>query len=196
MLRPRPKTYRTLGVARRKWRRPRPNTSYVNWTTIHNILGRYSLNDPSPSSDLAPPPVARPVDSVVLTSDVVPVARPLSSAVVTGPPALPEEVRYVVVKRTTEPFAVASAICGMTAIVPVLSQLVGLTLGIVSLVRFRRAKRSGLELSGKGWAIAGITTSGLALIGWIGFAVVLAGLGSSVLSSSDALSSLLTTPSP
>ena len=113
MLRPRPKRYCTLGVARRKWRRPRPNTSYVNWTTIHNILGRYSLNDPSPSSDLAAPPVARPVDSVVLTSDVVPLARPLSSAVVTGPPALPEEVRYVVVKHKTEPFAVASAICGI-----------------------------------------------------------------------------------
>ena len=145
------------------------------------------MNELSPSSKPAPPPVARPVDIAVIPAPVVPVARALSRM---------DDVRYVVVKRTTEPFAVASAICGMTAIIPVLSQLVGLTLGIVSLVRLRRAKRSGLELSGKGWAIAGIATSGLALIGWIGFAIVLAGLGSSVLSSSDALSSLLTTPSP
>ncbi len=154
------------------------------------------MNELSPSSEPALPPVARPVDNAVVPAQVVPVARPLSSAVVTSPPALPDEVRYVVVKRTTEPFAVASAICGMTAIIPVLSQLVGLTLGIVSLVRLRRAKRTGIDLAGKGWAIAGIVSSGFALIGWIGFAVALTSVGSSLLSSTDALNSLLVTPSP
>ena len=84
----------------------------------------------------------------------------------------------------------------MTAVIPVLSQLVGLTLGVVSLVRLRRAKRNGLDLAGKGWAMAGIVTSGVALIGWIGFVATLTRVGSSLLGSTDALNSLLATPSP
>ena len=145
------------------------------------------MNELSPSSKPALPPVARPVDIAVIPAPVVPIARALSRT---------DDVRYVVVKRTTEPFAVASAICGMTAIIPVLSQLVGLSLGVVSLVRLRRARRNGIDLAGKGWAIAGIVTSGFALIGWIGFAVALTSVGSSLLGSSDVLNSLLVTPSP
>lgn len=147
-----------------------------NW----NKLGRFALNELSP-------PVARPVENVV-PAQVVPIARPV--APIGG-------VHYVVVKpASTEPFAIASAICGMTAIVPVLSQLLGLTLGIVSLMRLRRAKRAGTPLAGKGWAIAGIATSGFALLGWLGFAAALAGLGSSVLGSSDALNAMLAAPTP
>lgn len=133
------------------------------------------------------PPVARPVDKTPIPAQVVPIARALSRT---------DGVRYIVVKRTTEPFAVASAICGMTAIIPVVSQLLGLSLGIVSIVRLRRAKRNGIHLAGKGWAIAGIAASGFALIGWIGFAIALTSLGSSLSGSSDALNSLLVTPSP
>ncbi len=136
------------------------------------------MNEPSP-------PIARPVDKAVIPAQVVPLARAVAHT---------DGVRYLVVKRTTEPFAVASAVCGMTAIIPVLSQLLGLSLGIVSLVRLRRAKRAGIHLAGKGWAIAGIATSGLALIGWIGFAAAMTCLGSSLLNSSDALNSLLVTP--
>lgn len=87
--------------------------------------------------------------------------------------------------------AVASAVCGLTAIIPVVSQLLGLTLGVVSLVRLRRARRSGIELAGKCWAITGIVTSALALIGWIGLAVSMTLLGSSILDSAGALDGLL-----
>ena len=136
------------------------------------------MNEPSP-------PVARPIDQAVIPAQVVPLARPVFPT---------DGVRGLVVKRTTEPFAVASAICGLTAIIPVLSQLLGLSLGVVSLVRLRRAKRNGIHLAGKGWAITGIVVSGFGLIGWIGFAAVLASLGSSILNSSDVLNSLLVTP--
>ena len=94
-------------------------------------------------------------------------------------------------KQSTEPLAVASAVCGLTAIIPVVSQLLGLTLGLVSLVRLRRARRRGVALAGKCWAITGIVTSGFALIGWIGLAVSMTLLGSSILDSAGALDGLL-----
>ena len=67
----------------------------------------------------------------------------------------------------TDGLAVASAICGFTAIVPVLAQVLGLGLGIASLVRIRRARRCGVHLRGRGWAWAGIASSGLLLLCWI-----------------------------
>ena len=127
-------------------------------------------------------PTARPVTPAVTPVAVVPIAR----GVVHG-----GGVGCVAVKRPTEPLAVASAVCGLTAIIPVVSQLLGLALGVVSLIRLRRARRSGVELAGKCWAITGIVTSGFALLGWIGLAVSLTLLGSSILDSAGALDGLL-----
>jgi hypothetical protein len=69
--------------------------------------------------------------------------------------------------RRTDPLAVASAICGFTALVPVISQLAGLVLGIASLLRIRRARRAGVALRGGVWAWLGIGSSGFALLCWL-----------------------------
>ena len=69
--------------------------------------------------------------------------------------------------RETDRLAIASAICGFTAIIPVLSQVAGLVLGIAGLVRIRRARQRGIRLRGKLWALAGIFSSGFALLSWI-----------------------------
>jgi hypothetical protein len=85
---------------------------------------------------------------------------------------------------TTDTCAVVSAVCGLTAIVPVVSQVAGLGFGLASTVRLIRARRAGRLLRGWGWVFTGLLSSGVALIGWI---VVFVGFG--VLSSSLAESS-------
>jgi hypothetical protein len=70
--------------------------------------------------------------------------------------------------------AIASAVCGLTAFVPVLSQLAGLVLVIMALRRIRRARRDGLVVTGRGWAVTGIASSGFLLICWI-FVLVIMG---------------------
>lgn len=87
--------------------------------------------------------------------------------------------------------AVASAVCGITGIIPIVCQIAGLTLGILSILRIRRSKIIGAPLRGTGWAIAGIVTSGVGLLGWIGMFAGLSMLSSSVGSSSDLLQTLL-----
>jgi len=86
-------------------------------------------------------------------------------------------------RRTTlgpvrsDPVAIASFVCGLTAFVPVLSQLAGLVLGTWGLMRIRRARAAGVAVGG-GWAaIAGIVISGIALIGWAVVVVVLCWAG-------------------
>lgn len=79
----------------------------------------------------------------------------------------------------------------MTAIVPVVSQVLGLGLGIASLRRLNRAKRQGVAVSGGGWAWTGILTSGFALIGWVGFFLALALVGSSIAGTQDSLQAVL-----
>ena len=74
--------------------------------------------------------------------------------------------------RGTDKLAVASAVCGFTAVVPVISQVAGLGLGIASLIRIRRAERCGVHLRGRGWALAGIASSGFALLSWIAVVVL------------------------
>jgi hypothetical protein len=73
--------------------------------------------------------------------------------------------------------AVASAVCGLTAIVPFVSQIAGLILGVASLGRIRRARRRGVRLGGRGWAVAGIVTSGFVLLCWLVAGVALMAVG-------------------
>ncbi len=75
-------------------------------------------------------------------------------------------------KTPVDRYAVASAVLGLTAIVPVLSQIAGLTLGVLALRRIRRAQQDGLPVAGRGWAITGIVSSGVGLLIWIFIAVV------------------------
>lgn len=63
--------------------------------------------------------------------------------------------------------AVASAVCGLTAFIPIVAQVIGLTVGIASLIRIRRARQRGVHVRGGVWALIGISTSGFALLSWI-----------------------------
>jgi hypothetical protein len=75
--------------------------------------------------------------------------------------------------RQTDPLALAAAACGFVAIVPILTQLAGLALGIASLVRIRRARRRGIPLRGVPWALAGLISSGFVLLSWVAVLVLL-----------------------
>lgn len=128
----------------------------------------------------------------------IPCARPISMPDMPVSPddptrqALPAGVApRAPVRNKTEGFAVASAICGFTAFVPLVSQVIGLALGMISLSRIRRARRAGLELAGTRWALAGITSSGFALFCWIAIFVAMGMLGDSLANSAGSLSTLL-----
>jgi hypothetical protein len=86
--------------------------------------------------------------------------------------------------------AVASAVFGFTAIIPVVSQVAGLALGISSLVRIRRARRAGRHLRGGGWAVAGIVSSSLMLIGWLVALGALIAVSAYFVQAADALPAL------
>ncbi len=126
----------------------------------------------------------------------IPYARPAGTAVTRVADGLPTTVapapgaNTAIVRHRTDGFAVASAICGFTAIVPVVSQVIGLVLGIVSLVRIRRARRAGIEVRGTRWAVAGVASSGFALLCWVAIFVAMSVLTTSLSHSSQSLDAL------
>jgi len=135
---------------------------------------------------------------------VIPVARPAGPALVptlytppqpTLPPGYAPYPRWgyamMPVRPRTDSMAVASAVCGFTGIIPIICQIAGLAFGILSLMRIRRSKLMGAPLGGAPWAIVGIATSTVGLLGWIGLFAGLSILGSSLESSSDLLQSLI-----
>ena len=85
----------------------------------------------------------------------------------------------------TDRLAVASVICGMTAFIPIISQLAAVLLGLMALRRIRRARRAGVPTRGVGWAVTGIAGGLIALAGWIGAAMLLAGAGTVLQGVSD-----------
>jgi hypothetical protein len=86
---------------------------------------------------------------------------------------------------------VASAVCGFTGIIPIVSQVAGLALGIMALIRIGRARRAGVPRKGTRWAVAGIVSSGLVLAGWVACFFVLSFVGSSFSDISEPLGNLL-----
>ena len=98
--------------------------------------------------------------------------------------------------QPTDRMAVFSAVCGLTAIIPIVSQIIGLTLGMISLRRIRHARRQGIVLPGAGWAVTGLVSSGFTLLGWLAFFAVMAVLANTFSNSTDSLSSLLRAPTP
>lgn len=72
---------------------------------------------------------------------------------------------------------VASAVCGLTAVIPFVSQIAGVVLGIIGLVRIRRGRRLGIDRRGTGWAIVGLVSSGFMLLCWLVIVGVLAAAG-------------------
>ena len=148
-------------------------------------------------NDLTPIPYARPVHVAVARRVACPSRRRRHGGAALGHATYPMGVTAAtngtgaLVRRRTEGFAVASAICGFTAIIPVVSQVIGLTLGMISLARIRRARRAGVELAGAKWAAAGIITSGFALFGWLAIFVAMSLIGSSLSHSAGSLNTLL-----
>jgi hypothetical protein len=69
-----------------------------------------------------------------------------------------------------DPLALVSAACGLTALIPIVSQVDGLALGVLSLIRIRSARRQGVVRRGTGWAWTGIVSSGFMLLVW-GFVI-------------------------
>ena len=136
-------------------------------------------------NELLPPPTARPVNAAVTPVRVEPL---VAAAHRTDSPD------HAIVPCTTDRFAIASAVCGLTAIIPVVSQVIGLALGVASMVRLRRARRRGVELRGRAWAWTGIVTSSIALVGWIAMLAALLLVGSSLANSATALDALLQHP--
>lgn len=89
--------------------------------------------------------------------------------------------------RDWDPLALASAACGLTALIPVTSQVLGLVLGLASLVRIRSARRRGLVRRGTGWAWAGIISSGLMLFVWLLILTVILAVGGTFVGAAGAL---------
>jgi hypothetical protein len=136
--------------------------------------------DQQVASDPSPPPV--PVTAV-------PVASPVGSQAI-APTASPDPGLSIGRATRTDTCAVASAICGLTAIVPVISQVAGLVLGTVGMVRLRRARRAGRPLRGLGWAVTGLVSSGATLVGWVALFVAFGILGASLAKTTSSLDSL------
>jgi len=86
----------------------------------------------------------------------------------------------VVQRPVTDRLAVASALCSLLAFIPVLTQIVGLVCGLLSLRRIRRARRSDHPLRGAKWAWTGIITNGGTLAGWFAMFAALQFLGTTL----------------
>jgi len=83
--------------------------------------------------------------------------------------------------------AVASVICGLTAFVPVLSQVASIVLGVIALRRIRRDQRLGVVTRGRRLAAIGIASGVLALLGWVSMAAGLLILRDKISQSTGAL---------
>ncbi len=143
-----------------------------------------------PPTELAPPeaiPVARPVSASSLPETPSPAVAvhvvPLDS---TAHAMIPPQSGDLDLGDTnielsrTEPAAVISAVAGGTALIPVLSQMVGIVFGVIALGRIRRARRRGVRMKGAGWAYFGLGSSAFALLCWGGVAASLFVVGQAI----------------
>ena len=133
-------------------------------------------------------PYARPVQAIVTRVPPDPPPVPTAQAVV-SPPNQPTQVATP--RQRPDGFAVASAVCGFSAIIPIVAQVIGLVLGAVGLARIRRARRRGAGVGGVKWAVAGILSSGFVLLGWVGLFVAMNLLSASLTQSAGSLHNLL-----
>src|SRR5262245_52920739 len=109
-------------------------------------------------------------------------------------PGLPPPPTSSPAAGRTDKVAVASTVCGLTAFVPVFSQIVGLFLGVWALIRIRRARRAGYVVRGRGWATVGITGNAFVLLGWIALFGIFATLRSTLSESATKLGPLVAKP--
>ncbi|UCF34213.1 MAG: hypothetical protein JSV78_02695, partial [Phycisphaerales bacterium] len=164
----------------------RPGGKTAMGTSINPI--RFQKTGPSnmdhQSADAPAQPSLLPVPV-----DAIPVARPIEERD-NSPCSRGALVPAAGAIGSTDACAVVSAVCGLTAIVPVVSQVAGLGFGLASTVRLIRAHRAGRLLRGWGWVFTGLLSSGVALIGWIAVFVAFGVLSSSLADSSSTLQNL------
>lgn len=132
-------------------------------TTAELRAGNGPPTDPTATHHPAPSPAPSEAPTLV-------VARPVPAAdldTVAEHPIGRVRTAHGLLPPNTDQLAIASAVCGFTAIIPVISQIAGVTLGIAGLIRIRRARGRGEPRRGAGWACAGLISSGIALAGWI-----------------------------
>lgn len=154
------------------------------------------LRDPGPAAEknewdhrTAVVPLARPVPSPSCGS-IAPADPPMATLVRhSSDPNRQGEI--VLIPGGTDGMAVGSAVCGLSGFIPLITQVAGLGLGFASLSRIRRARRRGVQLGGKGWAITGIVTSICGLLGWISLGLAMTALSASLGNSTDAMSTVL-----
>ena len=133
----------------------------------------------------APPPLPLPVARPA--TPAVPIVEHQANAQ-GNPPPLP------VGSARTDKVAIASTVCGLSAFIPVFSQIIGLFLGVWALFRIRRARRAGHNVRGTGWATAGITGNGFALLGWLALFASFAALKGTLSQTTSHLHPLLSKP--
>lgn len=121
--------------------------------------------------------------------DVAPIAAPIARAVGASETRFGSGGELLTVRR--EPLAVISLVCGLTGIIPVLTQVIGLGTGIAGLVRIQRSRHRGVALAGTGMAISGIVCSVLVLLGWLGAAIAVSLVGQSIAGSGENLLGVL-----
>ncbi len=90
----------------------------------------------------------------------------------------------------TDGLAIASAVLGFSAVVPVISQVLGIGLGVAGLVRIHRARRAGTPRRGRLWAWLGIGSSAFALFAWLAVLAAFAIIGQSFGHAGSALENL------
>ncbi len=148
------------------------------------------------------PPSATQLQSVPdTTQPVIPTAMPVAHAsdgMVALPPNSsmvplgPERDLLVVKTRRAESMAVASAVIGVTGFIPIISQVASIWLGMLAILRIRKARQNGLDARFKGWAVLGLISSVIGLLGWIGMAVGAMFLQSTLGNSTDMMQGILT----
>ena len=111
-------------------------------------------------------------------------ARPIALSASNGDTS--EKIAPIYPKRGNR-LAVTSVVVGAVPIIPILSQIVGVILGLVALRRISQARRAGIDLPGSGCAWAGISLNIISLVGWILMLVLGSFVASNISSSLEAL---------
>ncbi len=147
-------------------------------------------------------PVARPLPPSVAPYQVatatIPTAMPISAdGLIAQPPSstltlsAQERDLLVIKTRRAESMAVASAVIGVTGFIPIISQVASIWMGLLAILRIRKAKQFGMDARFKGWAVLGLISSVIGLLGWVGMAIGAMFLKSTLGNSTDLMQGLI-----
>lgn len=118
---------------------------------------------PARMPDTGQTPVATAPNPPLFASGV-PVARPIAPISPTGTTS---EFPAPIPTMRSNRLAVASVAMGAVPLIPILSQIIGIVLGLMALRRISQARRAGVAPKGTRCAWAGIGLNIISLLGWI-----------------------------